>query len=104
MVKNILCSAFFLWLVFEKIVNTKLVDHLEKYVFFYDFQYDFRFLTLGLLQLQHLIYPSLPTGFGMLIFFTNLSLGISCQVFGLIQSFLSNRWPQVLLYGKYFQE
>ena len=32
------------------------------------------FLTdLGLLQLWHLIYPRLLTGFGMLVFFTNLS-------------------------------
>ena len=29
---------------------------------------------LGLLKLQHLIYPRLLTGFGMLVFFTNLSL------------------------------
>ena len=28
---------------------------------------------LGLLELWHLIYPSLLTGFGMLVFFTNLS-------------------------------
>ena len=32
------------------------------------------FLTgLGLLELWHLIYPRLLTGFGMLVFFTNLS-------------------------------
>ena len=29
---------------------------------------------LGLLKLWHLIYPRLLTGFGMLVFFTNLSL------------------------------
>ena len=29
---------------------------------------------LGLLELQHLVYPRLLTGFGMLVFFTNLSL------------------------------
>ena len=35
----------------------------------------FRLLTgLGLLELWHLIYPRLSTGFGMLVFFTNLSL------------------------------
>ena len=34
-----------------------------------------RLLTgLGLLELWHLIYPRLLTGFGMLVFFTNLSL------------------------------
>ena len=30
--------------------------------------------VLGLLELWHLIYPRLLTGFGMLVFFTNLSL------------------------------
>ena len=30
--------------------------------------------SLGLLELWHLIYPKLLTGFGMLVFFTNLSL------------------------------
>ena len=30
--------------------------------------------TQGLLKLWHLIYPRLLTGFGMLVFFTNLSL------------------------------
>ena len=30
--------------------------------------------SLGLLELQHLIYPRLLTEFGMLLFFTNLSL------------------------------
>ena len=34
---------------------------------------------LGLLELSHLIYPRLLTGFGMLVFFTNLSLGMSSQ-------------------------
>ena len=29
---------------------------------------------LGLLELLHLIYPRLLTGFGMLVFFTNLNL------------------------------
>ena len=40
---------------------------------------------LGLLALQHLIYPRLLTGFSMLVFFTNY------QIFGLISSFLTNR-------------
>ena len=30
--------------------------------------------SLGLLELWHLIYPRLLTGFGMLVFFTNLRL------------------------------
>ena len=31
-------------------------------------------VSVGLLELWHLIYPRLLTGFGMLVFFTNLSL------------------------------
>ena len=57
---------------------------------------------LGLLELWHLIYPWLLTGFGMLVYFTNLSL--SGQTFGLISSFLSNRQLRVILDGKYSQE
>ena len=50
---------------------------------------------LGLLELWHLIHPGLLTGFGMLVFFTNLS-----QIFGLISSFLSNRRLRGVLDGK----
>ena len=65
--------------------------------------------------------------FGMLVFFTNLSLmefqvrylalfwyagllhklksyGISGQIFGLILSFVSKKWLQVVLHGKSSQE
>ena len=34
--------VFFLWLVFEKLVNNRIVDHLEKCGLFSDFQYGFR--------------------------------------------------------------
>ena len=44
--------------VFEKLVNNRIVDHLEKCGLFSDFQYGFR--------------SRLLTGFGMLVFFTNL--------------------------------
>ena len=84
----------FLWLlVFEKLVNNRIVDHLEKCCLFSDFQYGFRsspstadlltvvsdrivraYNSLGLLELWHLIYSRLLAGFGMLVFFTNLSL------------------------------
>ena len=47
--------------VFEKLVNKRIVDHPEKCGFF-----------LGILELWHLIYPRLLTGFCMLIFFTNV--------------------------------
>ena len=52
---------------------------------------------LGLLELWHLIYSRLSTGFGMVVFFTNLSHGISGQIFGLVSSFLSNRQLRVVL-------
>ena len=51
-----------------------------------------------------MIYPRHLTGFGMLVFFTNLSHGISGQIFGLISSFLSNRRLRVVLDGKSSQE
>ena len=75
--KTITLLVFFLWLVFEKLVNNRIVDHLEKCGLFSDFQYGFRssqsttdlltvisdrigFLTgLGLLKLRHLMYPKL---------------------------------------------
>ena len=40
----------------------------------------------------------------MLVFFTNLSLGISGQIFGHISSFLSNSWLPMVLDGKSSQE
>ena len=82
----------FLWLV-KKLVNNIIVDHLKKCVFFlissmvlglldqlqiFSQLYLIELLGLltglGLLELWHLIYPRLLTGFGMLVFFTNLSL------------------------------
>ena len=41
-------------------------------------------IGLGLLELWHLIYPRLLTGFGMLVFVTNLSLMEFQVIFGLI--------------------
>ena len=79
--------------VFEKLVNTRIVDHLEKCDLFlissmvlglldqlqiFSQLYLIELLGLltglGLLELWHLIYPRLLTGFGMLVFFINLSL------------------------------
>ena len=60
---------------------------------------------LGLLELWHLIYPRLLTGFSMLVFFTNLSLmKFQVRYFCLIYSFLSNRPLRVVLDGKSSQE
>ena len=72
--------------IFEKLVNNKLVDHLEKYGLFSDFQCGFRssdqmqifqqlyliewlelLLGLGVPVLQHLIYPRDFTGLGILV-------------------------------------
>ena len=79
--------------VFEKLVKNKILDHLEKCGLFlissmvlgllnqlqiFSQLYLIELLGLltglGLLELWHLIYPRLLTGFGMLVFFTNLSL------------------------------
>ena len=80
--------VFFLWLV-KKLVNNIIVDHLKKCVFFLISSMvlglldQLEILTaellwlltgLGLLKLQHLIYPRFFTRFGMLVFFTNLGL------------------------------
>ena len=106
--------------VFEKLVNNRIVDHLEKCGLFSDFQYGFRssrstadlltvvsdrllgLLTgLGLLKLSHLIYPRVwHAGF----FHKLKSYGISGQIFGLTSSFLSNRQLRVALDGKSSQE
>ena len=80
--------------VFEKLVNNGIVDHLGKYGLFSDFQNGFRspqstadvltvvsdriaraFNRSGLLELWHLIYPRPLTGFGMVVYFTNVGLG-----------------------------
>ena len=79
--------------VFEKLVNNRIVDHQEKCGLFSDFQYGFRSSqsTADLLTVVSdriastfnrsratravdLIHPRLSTEFGMLVFFTNLSL------------------------------
>ena len=59
--------------VFEKLVNNRTVDHLEKCGPFSDFQYGFR-SSRSTADLLTVIYPRLLTGFGMLVFFINLSL------------------------------
>ena len=52
-----------------------------------------------------MIYPRLLIKFDMLVFFKKLkSLGISGQIFGLISSFLSNKWLCLVLDMKSSQE
>ena len=79
--------------VFEKLVNNRIVDRLEKCGLFLIYSMVLGLLdqlqifsqlyliellglltSLGLLEQWHLIYPMLLTAFGMLVFFTNLSL------------------------------
>ena len=66
--------------VFEKLVNNKIVDHLEKCGLFSDIQYEFRSSRsiAGLLAVASdrntWAFNSVLTGFDMLVFFTNLSL------------------------------
>ena len=79
--------------VFEKLVNNKIVNHLEKCGLFlissmvlgllnqlqiFSQLYLIELLVLltglGLLELWHLIYPRLLAGFGMLVNFSNLRL------------------------------
>ena len=56
--------VFFLWL--ERLVNNRIVDHYWSLIF--------NCLTgLRLLDLYHMIYPSLLMGYVILVFFTNIS-------------------------------
>ena len=93
MLKTTALLVFLLWLV--KLLKTiRIVDHLQKCGLFSDFQYGFRssqstvdlvkvvsdritraFNRSGATRTVTLeIYPRLSTEFGMLVFFTNLSL------------------------------
>ena len=87
--------------VFEKLVNNRIVDHLEKYGPFSDFQYGFRCSRLTADSLT-VIYDTIATravardiskAFERVWHAVLLkSYGISGQIFGLIFSFLNNRW------------
>ena len=64
--------------IFEKLVINRIVDHLLRLLLIFSQLYLIELLgiltVLGLLELWHLIYPRILTGFGMLVFFTNLGL------------------------------
>ena len=103
--------------VFEKLVNNKIVDHLEKCGLFSDFQYGFRssqstadLLTVVSDRIAWAFNRSGATQPAVLniskafnkIWHTGLlhkleSHRISGQIFDLISSFLSNRWLPVVL-------
>ena len=99
-------------LLSEKLVNNRIVDHLEKFGLFSDFQYDFRssrstadLLTVVSDRIAWAFNRSGATRAVTLHIFKAFdrvwhagllhklkSYGISGQIFGLISSFLSNRW------------
>ena len=109
--------------VFEKLVNNRIVDHLEKCGLFSDFQYGFRssqstadLLTVVSDRIARAFNRSGATRAVALdkskacdrVWHAGLlhklkSYGISGQIFGLISSF-SNRQLQVVLNGKSSQE
>ena len=110
--------------VFEKLVNNRIVDHLEKCSHFSDFQYGFRSSrsTADLLTVvsdriarafnrsgaTRAVALDIPKAFERVwhagLLHKLKSYGISGQIFGLISSFLSNRQLWVVLDGKSSQE
>ena len=110
--------------VFEKLVNNRIVDHLEKCGLFSDFQYDFRpsrstadLLTVVSDRIGRAFNRSWSTRAKALNTFKAfdrvwhdgllhklMSYGILGEIFGLIFSFLSNRRLRVVLDGKSSQE
>ena len=110
--------------VFEKLVNNRIVDHLEKCGLFSDFQYGFRssrstadlltvvsdritgaFNRSGATRAVALdISKAFDTVWHAGLLHKLKSYGISGQIFGLISSFLSNRRLRVVLDGKPSQE
>ena len=108
--------------VFEKLVNNKIVDHLDNCGIFSCFKYGFRSCQ-STADLLTVVFDRIARAFNMSaaaqvldiskafdrVWHAGLlhklkSYGISDQIFGLISSFLSNRWLQVVLNGKSSQE
>ena len=110
--------------VFEKLVNNRIVDYLEKCGLFSDFQYGFRssrstadLLTVVSDRIARAFNRSGATRAVALdiskafdrVWHAGLlhklkSYGISDQIFGLISSFLSNKQFRVVMDGKSSQE
>ena len=93
--------------VFEKLVNNRIVDHLEKCGLFSDFQYGFRssrstadLLTVVSDRIARAFNRSGATRAVALDIYKLKSYEISGQIFSLISSFLSNRRLRVVLDGK----
>ena len=111
-------------IVFEKLVNNRIVDHLDKWGLFYYFQYGFRsfrwtadlltvasdriardFNRSGATQAVALDISKAFDKVWHAAFLRKLrSYGISGHIFGLIYSLLSNRGLQVVLDEKSSQE
>ena len=100
--------------VFEKLVNNRIVDYLEKCGLFSDFQYGFRSFQ-STADLLTVVSDRLPRAFNRSGATWAVALGISkafdrvghavlLQIFGLICTFLSNRQLPVVLGGKSSQE
>ena len=110
--------------VFEKLVNNRMVDHLEKCGLFSDFQYGFR-SSQSTADLLTVVSDRIARAFNRSgairavaldiskafdrVWHAGLlhklkSYGISGPIFGLISSFLSNRQLRVVLDGKSSQE
>ena len=110
--------------VFEKLVNNRIVDHLEKCGLFSDFQYGFRssrstadLLTVVSDRIARAFNRSRATAAAALdiskafdrgwhagLLHKLKSYGISGPIFGLISSFFSHRRLRVVLDGKSSQE
>ena len=110
--------------VFEKLVKNKIVDHLKNCSHFSDFQYGFSF-SRSTADLLTVVSDGVARAFNSSgttrdvaldiskafdrvwhagLLHKRKSYGISGQIFGLISSFLSNRWLRVVLDGKSSQE
>ena len=93
--------------VFEKLVNNRIFDHLEKCGLFSDFQYGFR-SSRSTADLLTVVSNRIARAFDKVwhagLLHKLKSYGISGQIFGVISSFLSNRRLRVLLDGKSSQE
>ena len=103
--------------IFEKLVNNRIIAHLEKYNLFSDFQYGFKssgstadLMTVLSDRIARAFNRSRATWAVALdtskafdrvwhacLLHKVKSYGNSDQIFGLISSFLSNRWLRVVL-------
>ena len=121
------CPVSFLFVVskaFEKLINNRIVDHLEKCGLFSDIQYGFRpsqsttdLLTVVSDRMARAFNRSgatRPVALDISKAFDRIwhadllhklkSYGISSEIFGLVSSFRSNRWLRVVLDGNSSQE